>query len=178
MKINIYYILFFLCLILSIGCRNEARSLKDFKEMDLSESGIPIKIKTPSGTKVEEDTTQRVLKLMEKGLVLKGNHYHIRVEKILKDYENPKLDAREIKEARLSLEQKISHKGEFNKIEQDDPNGFIFTTITQPHGKTWHFFYVAVVGGRQVEFTDYFSVLEKNEEQDIRLMYESVKQGQ
>ena len=159
------------------GCTDNGRSLKNFKNKDLTENGIPLSIKVPSGTKIVEDTAKRVLNLMEKGLEIKGDYYHIRVEKILKEYQNPRLDVHEIKDARLSLEKKISHKGEFDKVIQEDPQGFIFTTKMEPHGKTYHFFYVTIAEGRQIEFTDYFSVMEKQTEQDVRLMYESIKQA-
>lgn len=160
------------------GCGKTARSLKDFKDMNLTENGIPLTIKVPSGTEITEDTTKRVLNLVEKGIVLKGNRYHIRAEKILKEYQNPGLNMGEIKDARLALEKKISHKGEFDDVILEEPQGFIFTTRIAPHGKTYHFFYVSIAEGRQIEFTDYFSVIEKNTEEDIRLMYESVKQGE
>ncbi len=171
------FLIFSLILIYS-GCGKTARSLKDFKDLDLTEKGIPLTVKVPSGTEISEDTAKRVLNLVEKGIVLKGKNYHVRAEKILKEYQHPRLNIQEIKDARLTLEKKISHKGEFNDVVLEEPNGFIFTTKIAPHGKTYHFFYVTVANGQQIEFTDYFSVIEKNTEEDIKLMYESVKQGE
>lgn len=171
-----FSIFLFICIGFLSACSNDKRSLADLSDLDLTEKGFPMKVKAPKGTVILEDTAKRTVKFVEKSIVLKGDRYHVRIEKILPEYANPSLNPEIVKLNQLNLEKTLTHKGQFNEVVKDDSTGFIFATTMSPRGKKEHFFYTTVIEGRQIEFTDYFSVQEEMKDDDIELMYEAVKQ--
>lgn len=158
------------------SCSKDNRSLADFTDLNLSDKGFPMTVKVPKGTVVLEDTAKRTVKFVEKSIVLKGDRYHVRIEKILAEYANPSLNPEIIKINQLNLEKTLNHKGEFKAIVKDEPAGFVYSTTMTPRGTKEHFYYVCIKEGRQIECTDYFSVQEEPKDKDIELMYESMKQ--
>lgn len=157
------------------GCSNKARSLEDFKDLDLTDKGVPITIKVPSGTDVIVDTVKKRL-LVEKSLELVGDRYHVRVEVIQKEYSNPSQNPAIIKQSRLELEERNIQKGKFIENELDEPHGFVYQTRMAPKGDLYHFFYTLVKDGKQIEITDYFGLEDAFTKEEALLMYQSVKQ--
>jgi hypothetical protein len=178
MRMQSQYFVYFLCVgfYFWAGCGKGNKSLADYKAIDLGEHGIPLVVKAPEGTTVIEDTTRENVQLVEKKLILKGEGYHIRVEKILKEYSNPSQNPETVKTNRLNLERKLSHKGSFDDVELEEPNGFVYSTQLPPRGKTYHFFYCTFKNGSQYEVSDYFTVSKQYTENEIRLMYLGLKQ--
>lgn len=164
-------------LVCAAACQDKQLSLADLKPLDLSQHGFPFTIKAPKGAVVMEDTAKRTIRFVEKSIVVKGEHFQVRIEKILPEYANPGKNPEIIKANQLNLEKTLTHRGTFRSVVQDDKDGFVYSTNFGKLGTIHHFYYVAVLNEAQYEFSNYFSVSEEMSKEDIELMYAAVRQN-
>lgn len=148
--------------ILMIGCKGEGKSAGDLKEMDLMSHGMPIKIKVPTGAKVESSD----MGIMKDVTIKADNNYSLQISSGVATTMDPSA----IKSQQKSY---VKDAAFFDEILEEDNNGFIYRKKISEDRINHDFRYIKIQGDLEYIFQTglmgHFSL------EDVQLMYASVK---
>jgi len=152
-------ILLFFVTFLVFSCTEPAAKLP---EMDLMSKGLPIKIKAPEDVVVDVSDYG----LMKDVTVKNDNNYYLQIF----SSDAMTTDVKKIKSEKLK---EVKSTDTFNKVVQDDEDGFIYEKFRSDSTINYDFRHVRLQGDKQYIFQT--GLIGKFTEDEVRLMYQSVK---
>jgi len=130
--------------------------------MDLMSKGLPIKIKAPEDVVVDVSDYG----LMKDVTVKNDNNYYLQIF----SSDAMTTDVKKIKSEKLK---EVKSTDTFNKVVQDDEDGFIYEKFRSDSTINYDFRHVRLQGDKQYIFQT--GLIGKFTEDEVRLMYQSVK---
>lgn len=127
----------FFCLFL-LAC--ESDPLSDYKELDLMQYGVPLKIMAPDSAVVKKEDW-----ISQQGVTIKKDDYEVQVWAS----EASVPDAATIKANKLA---EVKSNQLFSKIIKEDNNGFIFENKLDSTTMYYGFYYLVVQGDNEYSF--------------------------
>lgn len=161
-------ILFLFCIGTIFACNSEVSTTSSMNLVDtnMAKFGIPVSLLLPKTATIKESNYS-----YEKGLLILGEGFDMRVDafEALADTSH---NAISIKSAILADKKS---ENDFKRLIMDDPTGFVYETVDDELGSSYHFFFVNVKDKLQIEFREGIPKKENFSLENVIGMYEVVK---